>query len=300
MFDRAILALDLSPAGEDMIETIPALMALGVRTCTLVHVDRLQDDPLEGPVAAHPRAVLADYEERARAAGSRAGAAAGAEAGADARADAGAGGEMEIRTDPRLGEPASEILKAAAECGASLIVMGTRSRSRIAEAFMGSVARDVLETSSVPVLLLHVDPDGQLNERSKQGFSGRILCVTDFSETADRAFDLALDLASPARLPVTVLHATPWALGEDVKAEGALEEMGERLRSAHVPDVQTLIAHQTPTDAILATAETESPSLLVMGTQGRGFLGRMVLGSVSREVARTWTGPLLLVPPKHP
>jgi nucleotide-binding universal stress UspA family protein len=296
MFDHALLALDLSPAGEDMIETISALMALGVRTCTLVHVDRIQDDPLEGPVAAHPRAVLADYEGRARAAASRAGAAAGADTGADARA----GGEMEIRTDPRLGEPAAEILRAAAECGASLIVMGTRSRSRIAEAFMGSVARDVLETSSVPVLLLHVAPDGHLHERSKQGFSGRILCVTDFSETADRAFDLALELASPARLPVTVLHATPWALGEDVKAEGALEEMGERLRSAHVPGVQTLIAHQTPAHAILATAETEAPSLLVMGTQGRGFLGRMVLGSVSREVAQTWTGPLLLVPPKHP
>jgi len=292
MFDHALLALDLSPAGEDMIETIPALMALGVRTCTLVHVDRIQDDPLEGPVAAHPRAVLADYGERARAAGSR--------AGSDATADVGAGGEMEIRTDPRLGELPSEILRAAAECGASLIVMGTRSRSRIAEAFMGSVARDVLETSSVPVLLLHVDPDGHLHERSKRGFSGGILCATDFSETADRAFDLALQLASPARLPVTVLHATPWALGEDVKAEGALEEMGERLRSAHVPDVQTLIAHQAPADAILATAETEAPSLLVMGTQGRGFLGRMVLGSVSREVAQTWTGPLLLVPPKHP
>ena len=290
MFDHALLAIDLSPAGEDMIETIPGLTALGVRTCTLVHVERIEDDPmagpLAGPTAAHPRAMLADYEERARTIAS--GAAVGA----------GTGTELEILADPRLGEPASEILRAATACGASIIVMGSRSRSRIAEAFMGSVARDVLESSSVPVLLLHVDREGRLHERSTRGFPDGILCVTDFSETADRAFDLVLELASPAGRPVTVLHATPWPLGEDVKAEAALEEMAERLRNAHVPDVHTLLLHQGPADAILATAEAEAPSLLVMGTQGRGFLGRTVLGSVSREVTQKWTGPLLLVPPK--
>jgi nucleotide-binding universal stress UspA family protein len=280
MFDHALLALDLSPAGEDIIEAIPALAALGVRTCTLVHVDRILDDPLPGSVAAHPRAVMAEYEARAR--------------------DTVPEGTLEILADLRLGDPASELLRAAAESGASLLVMGSRSQSRIAEAFMGSVAREVMESSFLPVLLLHVDRDGRLHPKSSRQLFERILCVTDFSPTAERALDLTLEMAAPAGCPVTVMHATPWALGEDVEAEGAMEELGERFRNAGIPDVRTLMVHQEPARAILDTAEAEAASLLVMGTQGRGFLGRAVLGSVSAEVTRRWMGPALLVPAPLP
>ena len=39
--------------------------------------------------------------------------------------------------------------------------------------------------------------------------------------------------------------------------------------------------------------------MVVMGTQGRGFFGELLLGSVSHAVARQATVPVLLVPAKE-
>lgn len=54
----------------------------------------------------------------------------------------------------RQGIPYVEILKAAKECQADLIVMGTHGRTGLARAFLGSVAEKVVRLSPVPVLTL--------------------------------------------------------------------------------------------------------------------------------------------------
>jgi len=38
-------------------------------------------------------------------------------------------------------------------------------------------------------------------------------------------------------------------------------------------------------------------SLIVMGTQGRGFFGKLLMGSVAYHVARNTGVPTMLVPP---
>lgn len=52
----------------------------------------------------------------------------------------------------RLGAPWQEIVAAAAEEKADLIVMGTHGRRGLAHALLGSVAERVVQTSPVPVL----------------------------------------------------------------------------------------------------------------------------------------------------
>ena len=52
------------------------------------------------------------------------------------------------------GEPAAEIVRAAQECGADLIVMGTHGRGALGSLFIGSVAQRVVHLSKVPVLLV--------------------------------------------------------------------------------------------------------------------------------------------------
>jgi nucleotide-binding universal stress UspA family protein len=61
-----------------------------------------------------------------------------------------------IRAVLREGDPATEILAAASELGASMIVMGTHGRKGLAHLFLGSVAEKVLRKSSVPVLSVRV------------------------------------------------------------------------------------------------------------------------------------------------
>lgn len=52
----------------------------------------------------------------------------------------------------RLGHPAEEILRAANEEGAELIVLGSRGK-RLHTLFMGSVSREVANSAEVPVLI---------------------------------------------------------------------------------------------------------------------------------------------------
>ena len=54
----------------------------------------------------------------------------------------------------RIGEPAVEIVKFAAEWNADLIAMGRHGHSAVASLLMGSVTQKVIATSTVPVLLL--------------------------------------------------------------------------------------------------------------------------------------------------
>jgi nucleotide-binding universal stress UspA family protein len=50
------------------------------------------------------------------------------------------------------GDPAAEIIRAAQETGAELIVMGTHGRTGLQRLLMGSVAEQVLRKASCPVL----------------------------------------------------------------------------------------------------------------------------------------------------
>lgn len=57
-----------------------------------------------------------------------------------------------LRALLREGDPATEIIAAARELGARMIVMGTHGRGGLAHLFLGSVAEKVMRESDVPVM----------------------------------------------------------------------------------------------------------------------------------------------------
>ncbi len=58
----------------------------------------------------------------------------------------------DVRRALRIGPPWEEILAAASEAGADLVVLGTHGRRGLAHAMLGSVAERVVRLSPVPVL----------------------------------------------------------------------------------------------------------------------------------------------------
>ena len=58
----------------------------------------------------------------------------------------------------REGDPADEILAAAAEIDARLIAMGTHGRRGLSHVLLGSVAEQVVRRSRAPVLTVRVSP----------------------------------------------------------------------------------------------------------------------------------------------
>jgi nucleotide-binding universal stress UspA family protein len=61
---------------------------------------------------------------------------------------------VDARPDVRAGDPAHEILTAAAELGCELVVMGSRGLHGFDAWFLGSVARNVLLRADASVLIV--------------------------------------------------------------------------------------------------------------------------------------------------
>ena len=59
-----------------------------------------------------------------------------------------------VSTEVRTGDPTKQILDAARDHGADLIIMGTHGRTGVTHVVMGSVAERVLRQASCPVLTL--------------------------------------------------------------------------------------------------------------------------------------------------
>ena len=59
-----------------------------------------------------------------------------------------------IQTILKEGETADAILKAAKDINADIIVMGTHSRKWLENILMGSVAKDVLKNTTLPLFVI--------------------------------------------------------------------------------------------------------------------------------------------------
>lgn len=66
-----------------------------------------------------------------------------------------------------FGEPATEIVRQAEELGADAIAMATHARSGLQRFLLGSVGKDVLENTQIPVLLFPTELPGEAGERDE-------------------------------------------------------------------------------------------------------------------------------------
>ena len=75
-----------------------------------------------------------------------------------------------------------------------------------------------------------------------------------------------------------------------------LERMKMRLRQCGAASASTEIPYGSPTKIILDRARSGNFSLIVMGSQGRGFIEEVFMGSIANNVARFALLPVLFVP----
>jgi nucleotide-binding universal stress UspA family protein len=67
-------------------------------------------------------------------------------------------GALAVATEVAMGDPAETIVSRAAELGVDLVAMGTYGRSALGRAFLGSVARRVVQHAPCPVLTVRSPP----------------------------------------------------------------------------------------------------------------------------------------------
>jgi nucleotide-binding universal stress UspA family protein len=279
MFSDVVVAMDFSPAADVLLRSLPALRELGAERLTLIHVARLES-PVGGWVT-HLEYYRQKLEET-RHALEREG--------------------FAVRTACVAGNPAEEIVRIAEDRGASLVVVGSRSNS--AGGFVGSVAWEIVRRTSLPVLVQRVEPESSPQEQFAAGWcsaQSHVLFPTDFSAASEAAFEYVEALARSGVASFSLLHVQeevhePWLAREEAaECNRRLAELAGRLREAGAPRVEIQVLNGKPIAALLGYASRHSNVLMVLGTQGRGWLAEMLVGSVSREILRRAAASVLLV-----
>jgi nucleotide-binding universal stress UspA family protein len=142
-----------------------------------------------------------------------------------------------------------------------------------------------------------------------------ILVPTDFSEPATIALDYAVNLAEKLDARVVVLHAyeipvfgfpdAPLIATTDVAAriitaaQGALESTAARYKTRKVT-IESLLKTGDAREMVHHVADEIGADLIVMGTHGRKGVARALLGSVTENVIRSATRPVLTIHPSAP
>lgn len=125
----------------------------------------------------------------------------------------------------------------------------------------------------------------------------RLLLATDLSSASERAAVEAMRLAAESGAQLLVLSVIdPGRLclpggrfqrrvdQERTRIETGVQTLVDRARSTGVR-ATFLVWEGDPAQEILAASEAENVDVIILGSHGRGPLGRFILGSISAQVS---------------
>ena len=165
-----------------------------------------------------------------------------------------------------------------------------------------------------PLLIVRLTLDEQKQLQvtgiSHEGVTKHILYATDFSPGAESAFAYLEHLIDSQNVEeVTLFHVQDRSHIEPHLVERLdefnatdrqrLDELKARLVANSKVTVTCKLVYGNPHTEIMRELEEGNASLVMMGTQGRGFLRELFVGSVSQYVARRSHVPVLLIPIKE-
>ncbi|GJL64977.1 MAG: hypothetical protein NPIRA04_36310 [Nitrospirales bacterium] len=211
---------------------------------------------------------------------------------------------VRVRSLVKKGYPGEEILKLIRTKGIDLVVLGTRSYSKVAGFLLGSVSQWVLQEAPCSVLIARNHPRKNLNDRKL-----KLLLATDGSPDAQAAIDFVNAVELPPSSQVTILHViqkqvyeTELALRMTRKDKEEFAKLAEALFKARgregakllketrmtlsFPDlhIDEQLVYGNAAAEILKSARYMKADLIVVGSRGLSGIKQMFLGSVANKV----------------
>ena len=281
MFRTALISLDYSAAQGPLLDCLTDLRDMGITRVILTHV--VKTGYAQGASYGNKDALedwLRGRAEPLRKAG------------------------LEVEIDIRAaGEVAKDILAAASEHGADLIVIGSRGQNMIRGLFLGSVAREVIRLSELPVRLEWIEATGKDGdaacERTCHAGLRRLLLATDFSPQAHAAETAAARLAPHAGTVDLVHVVSPDEAARyarwPVMARAALDAVAHEIIAAG-GKAEVHLAEGKPSEEIARAAAERDADLILVGKHGRGWVESMAIGSTAANLCEIARRPVLMVP----
>lgn len=262
MLKHLILCVDYTTEWERAMSQLPALLKrLGTRHLTLAYViethKRQQVQDNEGSVSGKLKSLAEDLSSR-----------------------------LGVQADYQVGHGfvASKILEIASLQKADGIVVCNASHSAGRELFMGNSAVNLARMTRLPLLILPAN-----NTPSTE--HAPLIFATDGSEASGRARQCFEALVKDGSEGM-VLWVRPDIESDQVdEVDRQVHELANQYLAVH-----SKIQRGQPVEVILETISKTKPALTILGKRGNTPIPEVMLGSVSRDVARGSTSPVLLVP----
>jgi len=214
-------------------------------------------------------------------------------------------GRLPVKCTIEKGDPATNIVAAAAARTNPLIAMSTHGRSGVQRWLLGSVAEKTVQGTTHPLLLVRAR---RKQTHGNAGSLRKLLVPLDGSLVAEQVLPHVSHLAKTMGLEIVLLRAyevhvrghSPRMrqIRETVKeaAQMYLDEKAGQLRADGVASVSCRVERGDAAARIVRMARELPDNFIAMGTHGRSGVSRWVLGSVTSRIVRHSSDPVLVIP----
>ena len=285
MFKKVLIATDSSPATEAVVSCASELHRLGSTQALLAQYFLIPERvAFPSEIEANIKASLKPFQEPLNKKG------------------------LSTEIIVEAGLPSLEIPRLAELENCSLIAIGSRGHNFASELLLGGTASEILHRATRPLLIVRIGCDEKTDQvtctEPPCDFMRQVLFPTDFSDYAEHAFKYLLEIAAKGAQRIMLLHIQDKSRLQNHLAHRLdefnaidsqrLEALKARLNAVSNATVSLSLCHGSPTEEILN--QNPQASLIVMGTHGRGYINELFMGSISHNIARHASAPVLLIP----
>ncbi len=205
------------------------------------------------------------------------------------------------RLEVRLDHPTWAIRHAAEEYGAGLVVLGGKHHAAPTRWLGGSTAHHAVRTLDVPILVT----------TAREGPLRRVLVAVDLSYAATPAIEMARRMASLFRAELRVLHvfenlpaqlaALPIPLDAAKHRRDVEERFADTVQSVlNGAPADRVLRSGVPADVIARESSDWNADVVVVGSHGKGWVDRVIIGSTAERLLNRLPTSTLVVPVRAP
>jgi nucleotide-binding universal stress UspA family protein len=179
------------------------------------------------------------------------------------------------------------ILAAADEAKAGLIIMGTHGASGIKKAVMGSNTSAIIEKSDIPVLAIPT------RHRFKK--IQTVVYASDLENLSAEVKQLA-PIAKSFESDIEILYLDYWKKGIDARKTKKINDVLESTTFKNIKFVHKKVSLKKSMAEYLADyTKRKKSSILVMFPQEQSLFEKLLLGSITKKLSFNLKNPLLSI-----